>query len=180
MKKSKLMLLIADIVMLILFVAAEQAAKYMAVLHLKNQPSVPLIPNILELRYLENRGAAFGMLQNQKGFLIFVAVIILLIFSYVLMKSPEDKKYRWGHASLILIAAGGAGNMIDRIRLDYVVDFIYISIINFPIFNVADIFVTAGTVLLIVLLLFVYKEDDLSFLSFQTKTYREVKDSEKL
>lgn len=96
------------------------------------------------------------------------------------MKTPEHKKYTWGHVSLILIAAGGMGNMIDRIRLDYVVDFIYFSLINFPIFNVADIFVTIGTILLIILLLFVYKEDDLNFLSFKTKTYREIKDSDEL
>lgn len=67
MKKSKFTLLIMDIVMLIVLVVAEQATKYFAVLHLKNQPPISLIPGALELRYLENRGAAFGMLQNQEG-----------------------------------------------------------------------------------------------------------------
>ena len=76
---------------------------------------------------------------------------------------------------LSLIAAGAIGNMIDRIRFDYVVDFIYFVLINFPIFNVADIYVTVSTVILVILLLFVYKEEDLSFISFKQKRYREIK-----
>ena len=79
------------------------------------------------------------------------------------------------HLLLSLIAAGAIGNMIDRIRFDYVVDFIYFVLINFPIFNVADIYVTVSTVVLVFLLLFVYKENDLSFISFKQKRYREVK-----
>lgn len=178
MKKSKFILITTDLILFILLIAAEQATKYLAVLHLKNHAAVPLIYGVLELRYLENSGAAFGMLQNQKGFLIFVAVIILIIFTYILVRTPVRKKYVWGHVALIFIAAGGTGNMMDRIRLDYVVDFIYFSLINFPIFNVADIFVTIGTILLMILLLFVYKEEDLYFLSFKTQKYREVKELE--
>ena len=74
-----------------------------------------------------------------------------------------------------MIASGAVGNMIDRIRYDYVVDFIYLVIINFPIFNVADIYVTVATFLLVILILFVYKEDDLSFLSFKQNKIREIK-----
>ena len=177
MRKQKLNLLLTDLFLFVLLIVIEQVTKYMAVVHLKNQAAIPLIDGALELRYLENRGAAFGMLQNQKVFLIFVAVIILIIFTYILVKTPAQKKYIWGHTALVLIAAGGAGNMIDRIRLDYVVDFIYFSLINFPIFNVADIFVTVGTILLVILLLFIYKEEDLYFLSFKTKTYREIKEN---
>ena len=71
--------------------------------------------------------------------------------------------------------AGSIGNMIDRIRYDYVVDFIYFVRINFPIFNVADIYVSLSAVILIILLLFVYKEKDLYFISFKQKRYREFK-----
>ena len=67
------------------------------------------------------------------------------------------------------------GNMIDRLKLDYVVDFLYFSLINFPIFNVADIYVTLSAIYLVILLLFVYKESDLEFLSFRTKKFRDVK-----
>ena len=115
------------------------------------------------------------MLQNQKVFFIFVAIVILSVIAYVLFKTPDHKKYRALHILLSLIAAGAIGNMIDRIRLDYVVDFIYIVLINFPIFNVADIYVTFATAILVLMLLFVYKEQDLNFISFKQKKYREVK-----
>ena len=88
---------------------------------------------------------------------------------------PDEKKYRMLHLLLSLIAAGAIGNMIDRIRFDYVVDFIYFVLINFPIFNVADIYVSVSTVVLVILLLFVYQENDLSFIGFKQKRYRELK-----
>ena len=115
------------------------------------------------------------MLQNQKSFFIFVAVVILSVIGYVLLKTPNNKKYRVLHLLLSLIAAGAIGNMIDRIRLNYVVDFIYFVVINFPIFNVADMYVTISTAVLVVLLLFVYNENDLNFISFKQKKYRELK-----
>ena len=79
------------------------------------------------------------------------------------------------HVALVFITSGAIGNLIDRVRLDYVVDFIYFSLINFPIFNVADIYVTLSTIYLVILLLFVYKESDLEFLSFRTKKFRDIK-----
>ena len=115
------------------------------------------------------------MLQNQKIFFIFVAIVILSVIAYVLIKTPDDRKYTILHVLLSLIAAGAIGNMIDRIRYDYVVDFIYFVLINFPIFNVADIYVSVSTVILIILLLFYYKEKDLNFISFKQKRYREIK-----
>ena len=74
-----------------------------------------------------------------------------------------------------MIAGGAIGNMIDRLQHDYVVDFIYIVLINFPIFNVADMYVTFSTVLLIIQILFVYSENDFHFLSFKKKKFRELK-----
>ena len=79
------------------------------------------------------------------------------------------------HILLTMIAAGAIGNMIDRLRFDYVVDFIYIVLINFPIFNVADMYVTFATVILIIQVLFVYKDNDFNFLSFNQKKFRELK-----
>ena len=74
-----------------------------------------------------------------------------------------------------MIAGGAIGNLLDRLRLDYVVDFIYIVLINFPIFNVADMYVTFSTVILVIQVLFVYKENDFNFLSFNQKKFRELK-----
>lgn len=175
MSKHKVKLLIIDLVLLILLVCADQFTKYTAVLKLKNQPAFNIIDGVLEFNYLENRGAAFGMLQNQKSFFVFVAVIFLGVIIYVLIKTPDDKKYTKLHFLLVMIAGGAIGNMIDRLKLDYVVDFIYIVLINFPIFNVADMYVTFSTVILIIQILFVYNENDFHFLSFKKRKFRELK-----
>lgn len=175
MNKHKIKLLIMDMLLLIILVTVDQFTKYIAVLKLKNQPVFSIIDGVLEFNYLENRGAAFGMLQNQKIFFVFVAVIFLGVIVYVLSRTPEEKKYTGLHILLIMIAGGAIGNMIDRLRLDYVVDFIYIVLINFPIFNVADMYVTFATAILVIQVLFVYKENDFNFLSFKQKKFRELK-----
>ena len=172
--KKKLWILL-DLIIICALVALDQYTKYLAVIHLKDKPAYIIVNGVLELNYLENKGAAFGMLQNQKAFFIFVAVVILSVIGYVLLKAPDKKKYRKMHLLLSLIAAGAIGNMIDRIRLNYVIDFIYFVLINFPIFNMADIYVTVSTAVLVILLLFVYKENDLSFISFKSKRFRELK-----
>ena len=176
MSKKKKIFLIVDFIMIILLVALDQFTKYLAVQNLQDKPAFKIIDGVLELNFLKNSGAAFGLLQNQKVFFILVAVLILFIIAYVLFRMPDDKKYNIMHVLLVMIAAGAAGNMIDRIRQDYVVDFIYFVIINFPIFNVADIYVTCSTFLFVILFLFYYKESDFSFLSFrQQKKFREIK-----
>ena len=175
MKLKRKLWILLDIIIICALVAVDQYTKYLAVIHLKDKPAYVLINGVLELNYLENKGAAFGMLQNQKAFFIFVAVVILSVICYVIYKIPDNKKYRILHILLSLIAAGAIGNMIDRIRLNYVVDFIYFVLINFPIFNVADMYVTISTAVLVILLLFVYKESDLNFISFKQKRYRELK-----
>ena len=175
MSLRKKLFLLLDMAGIIALVLLDQYTKNLAVVHLKDKPAFPVISGVLELNYLENQGAAFGMLQNQKAFFIFVAFVILGVIGYVLYKIPDEKKYRMLHVLLSLIAAGAIGNMIDRIRLDYVVDFIYFVLINFPIFNVADIYVSVSTVILVILLLFVYTEKDLNFISFKQKRYRELK-----
>ena len=175
MSKQKKLCLFFDLLGIMLLIAVDQFTKYQAVLKLKDKPAYIIWDGVLELNYLENKGAAFGMLQNQKIFFIFVAIVILSVIAYILFKTPDQKKYRALHILLSLIAAGAIGNMIDRIRFDYVVDFIYIVLINFPIFNVADMYVTFATAILVIMLLVVYKEQDLSFISFKQKKYREIK-----
>lgn len=173
-KRRKRKALLFDILFIMILVAFDHLTKYLAVMHLKDKQAFKIINGVLELNYLENKGAAFGMLQNQGVFFIFVAIIVLGVIAYILYKTPNDKKYNLMHVLLSLIAAGAIGNMIDRIRFDYVVDFIYIILINFPIFNVADMYVSFATVILVLALLFYYKESDLSFISFNQKKYREL------
>ena len=177
MKNSlkKPLILTIDFLMMLILIALYQYTKYLAVINLKDRPAVEIIKGVFELNYLENRGAAFGMLQNQKAFFVLVACIILIAICYVLLKMPEGKRYVWLHILLVMIASGAVGNMIDRVRLEYVVDFFYFVLINFPIFNMADIYVSVACILLAVLLLFYYKEQDLDFLNIRQKKAREIK-----
>lgn len=172
---KKWILFLIDIAVLLIMVFLDQLTKNIAVVKLKDQQAYLLIDGVLEFNYLENKGAAFGMLQNQKIFFVFIAVLFIAAIVFVLIKAPNENKYIKLHILLSLICAGAIGNMIDRLRLDYVVDFIYFSLINFPIFNVADICVTVSTILLIIMILFVYKDHDFYFLSFNPQKYRELK-----
>lgn len=175
MKKKKKIQLAVDVLLTLLLIAIDLTTKYFAVTKLMNQNPWVIWDGVFELRYLENRGAAFGMLQGQKIFFVLIAVIILAVIVYVLIKTPYQKMYTKLHITLVLIASGAIGNLIDRIHHDYVVDFLYFSLINFPIFNVADIYVTLSSIYLVILLLFVYKESDLEFLTFRTKKFRDIK-----
>lgn len=145
----------------------DQWTKHLAILHLDGQDALVLVPGVFELRYLENRGAAFGILQNKIWIFAILTVIYLCAAIWIYFKIPRVKKYRILHIIAVVLTAGALGNFIDRIRLGYVVDFFYFSLIDFPIFNVADIFVVISFILLAICILFVYKEEDLSFLSFK-------------
>mgnify|MGYP004649168155 FL=1 len=172
MKRASL--LVTNFMLFVILVITDQLTKHLAVVRLKNQAAYNLINGILEFNYLENRGAAFGVLQNQKYFFVFVALIFIGVIVFVLIKVPTQKKYYSLNILLVMIAAGAVGNMIDRVRYDYVVDFIYLVCIQFPIFNVADIYVTTATVILVFQILFVYKTNDFNFLSFNPKKFREL------
>ena len=153
-----------DLFIAALLLVLDQFTKHLAVVYLKGKEPISLIKGVLELQYLENRGAAFGMFQNQKVFLLIVGVLFIGAIVFFLLRLPEDQKYFVMHVLAAVIIAGGLGNMIDRIRLEYVVDFISFVLINFPIFNVADCYVVVATFSIFILLLFVYKDEDLDFL----------------
>ena len=175
MRKNNNLFLLIDLLVILLLLALDQYTKYLAIIKLKDKQPFVLWKNVLELRYLENRGSAFGMLQNQKFFILFVGFIFMAVILFFLIKLPKTRKYYVVHVALSAIVAGGLGNMIDRFRFDYVVDFIFFVLINFPIFNVADCYIVVFTILLFFLFLFYYKESDLEFLNFKQKKYREMK-----
>lgn len=168
-------MLCIDLILGIFLVWFDQFTKGMAIRHLKDKSPYSLIDGVLELKYLENHGAAFGMLQNQKIFILFVGIIFMLVLLFFLLKMPINAKFRIMHVLMVCIISGGLGNMLDRLRLNYVVDFIYIVLINYPIFNVADIYVVCATIGLFIMFLFVLKEKDLEFLNFKQNRYREMK-----
>lgn len=167
--------LFIDCIMIVLFLLLDQFIKYRIVEQLKPVKRHVLIQGWLELRYQENAGGAWGILQNQIFFFVFVTSIILLVVVYLMIKMPGERKYNVFHIALMFLSAGALGNMTDRIQRGYVIDYIYLSKIHFPVFNLADIYVTGSSLLLLILFVFIYKEDDLSFLNMTQKKYRELK-----
>lgn len=141
--------IIVSIVLMIVSVVADQITKYLVVANMELHESIDVIPGVFRFTYIHNDGAAFGSLDNARWiFMILSTVAIVAILGYLFWKKPQDKLLL---SALILVSSGGIGNMIDRIRLGYVIDFI--DFCAFPkiwmwIFNVADICVCVGAGLL--------------------------------
>ncbi len=134
-------------------VAADQAVKLWAISALKEQASIVLIPGLLQLTYVENHGAAFGMMHGMRWLLIGLTAVIIGGIIYLLVSGRVVGKLP--NIAFTLIAAGGLGNLIDRIRLGYVVDYFDINeLFRYPMFNIADCCVVCGAVLVVVYVLF--------------------------
>ena len=137
------------IILLVLIIFADQLSKWLVVALLQGKESVYVIPGVLRFTYVENDGAAFGMLDDHRWvFLVLSTVMIIALIYYIVKYKPQSK---WVMTSLILIVGGGIGNMIDRLLLGYVIDFI--DFCAFPnlwrwVFNIADSAVCVGTFML--------------------------------
>ncbi len=160
--KEKTQRLLFDIVIFMILVGLDRLTKKWAENTLSGGKTIPIIKGILEFYYLPNgnTGAAFGMLSGHRILFLVIALIVVSVIFYLVYNMPTIKKYKVIEILLVFIAAGGAGNMIDRFFAGFVTDFIYISAINFPIFNVADMYVSVCTVLLAIIVLFKLKEED--------------------
>ena len=131
---------------MVLTVGLDQLTKLLTLACLTDAP-FKLIPGVLHLTYVENRGAAFGMLADHRWVFILISIVaIAILLAYLIIKKPEDKLLS---ISLALVAGGGIGNMIDRIFRGFVVDMIDVTLIDFYVFNVADSAVCIGCGLLI-------------------------------
>ena len=137
-------------------VALDQLTKYLTVTLIPLYGNVPFLPGVLRLTYVQNTGAAFSMLQGQQWLfaLLFLALTAALLWEYFKKPLGFSTFDRWCIAA---IYGGGLGNMIDRLRLGYVIDMIETEFISFPVFNVADSFITCGCVALMVSLIFFNK-----------------------
>lgn len=136
--------------------AADQLTKYLTVANIPLYADAPLIPGIAGLTYVQNTGAAFSSFEGMQWlfavvFLLFTGAIVL---EYFKKPMPFTKGERWCIAA---VYGGALGNMIDRLRLGYVVDMIKTEFITFPVFNAADCFITCGCILLLVHLVFFNK-----------------------
>ena len=145
---------------MLVFLLFDQLTKFWAVAVLKDGGPISLIPGVLEFRYVENRGAAFGILQNRQWIFLLLGAAVLILFAVFVPKLPKEKHFLWLKLVLFFVAAGAIGNMIDRVWHGYVVDFIYFRLIDFPVFNVADIYVTCAAVAMVLLVMFYYSDED--------------------
>lgn len=192
-KKTKKTLVISGL-SAILLIFLDQFTKHLAVLFLKDKPAIPIIKEVFELKYLENTSAAFGMdpisllhnifhfevftqnpqlyLDVRMGFFYILTFAMILLFIWVFLKVPNKKRFIYVDWILIFMSAGAIGNLIDRMSQQFVVDFLYFKLIDFPIFNVADIYVTCAAIALLVLGIFYYKDEDIDMI-FPSKKDKE-------
>lgn len=144
---KKLQIYVLGMMELILLIFLDQLSKYAAVSCLKGKISISIFPGIMELYYLENHGAAWGILENARYFFLITALILVGAVFWYYRRIPIEKHWNFCRFLMIMLASGAIGNAIDRFFNGYVVDFLYVSIIDFPVFNVADCYVTLSILL---------------------------------
>jgi len=138
-------------------VAADQITKFLTVANIALYEDVPFIPGLLQLTYVQNTGAAFSSFEGQQWlFAIIFVVFTVMVFHEYRRQAMSFTKLEWW--CIFAIYGGGLGNMVDRVRLGYVVDMIETTFMEFPVFNVADCFITCGCILLMVHLVLFNKE----------------------
>ena len=169
---------IRHLIYLIILILIDQGAKFWVRTYLKVHGPITLIPKTLSLDYHENNGAVWGIMSGKVPFLIILTIIIFLVILYLYLKIPQGKKYNILKILCVFIMAGALGNFIDRCYLGYVVDFIYFVLIDFPVFNLADSYLTVSCILLLLLSVFYYKDHDFDFLDtiFKNKKKKTAQD----
>lgn len=155
---------ILSIALIVVLVVIDQLTKVGAQIFLQGKKPFKVIRDIIELRYLEggNTGAAFGIFSGNTlalGILSVVVSITLIVVLMRMLNKPDKSLICW---TLVFIISGAVGNGIDRMLRKYVIDFIYVPIINFPIFNVADMYVTCAAIVLFLLVVFEKKENEIT------------------
>ncbi len=172
--KEKIKKHFPPLILVILLITLDQVTKIIARGTLSDGPFV-LIDGVFEFRLLFNTGVAWGMFDSSTYAISALAVLIMAVVAFFYFRIPADnKRFTILRILFILIFSGAAGNIIDRIFFSAVTDFLYFSLIDFPVFNVADCYVTVSGILTAILLLFYYKDKDLEFLSFKKKTKEDV------
>lgn len=137
------------VIFTVLIVVADQISKYLVITNFALGDSVPLIEGIINLTYIHNNGAAFGILKNQRWFFLAVTAVIMIICITMLIR--KTYKSKWMYWAICIVLGGGLGNMIDRaFRGGNVIDFLEFGFFDFPIFNLADIAVSVGAVMIFI------------------------------
>ena len=162
--KHKIKIYIIPILCIGLLVALDQITKFIVRTSFTLYESHPLIKNVFHLTYIQNTGIAWGMFKNGRTIFLILTVLVLLVCACFYAKIPQSKRFTPIRVCLVFLVSGAIGNMIDRMSLRYGVDFFDFRLINFPIFNVADIYVTVSMIVLILLCAFYYHEHEIDAL----------------
>ncbi len=159
-----------------MLVFLDQWTKVLAVKRLKGQEPFVIWDGVFEFHYHENRGAAWGMLQGKQVFFYVLTILFCFVLLYEVIRLVKNPRFTPVLYIFVMLFSGTIGNFIDRIRLQYVVDFIYVKIINFPIFNLADCYITVSVVLLMLLIFLVYTDEEFDeiFPFFKSKNKKEM------
>ena len=152
--------MLISVIVAAVLTAVDQITKHIALTKLKPIGNTTFIKGFMDFTFVENRGAAFGILNGKIWLLLILAAIICAVIIYSMLKMPKTKEYRLLKAALTLILAGAVGNVIDRVIRGYVVDFFEFTFISFPVFNMADIYVVVGAIAMALIMIFVIKDED--------------------
>lgn len=185
-----------SIILVAVLVALDQITKQLAVHFLNGKAPFVIIKDVFELKYLENQSAAFGMdpisllhkifnfevfnnnpqlfLNVKMIFFVILTIVMIILFCFLFVRIPNEKRFKYMDLILIFFASGAIGNCIDRVIHNYVIDFFYFKLIDFPIFNVADIYVTCSALAVLILGIFYYNDADLDRI-FPPKAKKEEK-----
>ena len=152
------------ILAIIILTALDQLVKHLISTNFQVGQTRKIIDGVFQLNYVQNRGAAWGSFSGK------IVFLLAAIYVYIRLAGNQEKKYTPLRISLVFLISGAVGNMIDRVARGYVVDMFDFCLINFPVFNVADIFVTCSFIVIVILVLFKYKDDELSEIIHQKQT----------
>ncbi len=174
---------IIPVLSLIVMVALDQWTKLLTLKHVAGTDGFYIIDKILRIYFVKNEGMAWGMLQNKQIIFIIITPIVIAFLMMIYYRLPFEKKFILARICVLLLTGGAIGNLIDRIFRGelfhgYVVDMIYVEIIDFPVFNIADSFITVGFAMMIFSIFFVYKEKDFDLLFKRKKAAEEKKEEE--
>lgn len=158
--KSDKQFYIISAITVIILVILDQITKWQALTKLKPIKNTVVIKGFLDFTFVENRGAAFGILSGKRVFFILLTVVVAAGIIYSFYKLPKTREYNWLKCGLVLVLSGAIGNVIDRAVRGYVVDFLEVTFIKWPVFNLADIYVVVGACFILFLSLFVIKEEE--------------------
>ena len=166
MTKNKKKASVLAVLAILFLCALDQLTKYLVVANMELGESIPLIEGVFQFHYILNDGAAWSILEGKQIVFVILTPIVIFFLAKLFYSLPEEKKYTPVRVISVFLIAGAIGNLIDRIGFGgelfkgSVVDFFDFCWINFPVFNVADIYVSLSVVALIALMIFKYKEED--------------------